>query len=428
MATQTGWWRRGLAIVLSLGLLLLGGCYSQGDRGEDTVHLTLWHGINPPPNRDIFQNLVDRFNQTHPKIQVEALYIGQPDRQLPKILTAVVGDAPPDLLWFPPMLAGQLVELGAIVPVDDWLDRSDLKAQIDPSLIDGMTLNGQTWSVPMATNNVGIFYRPSRFEAAGITELPQTWEQLRQCARQLSFDEDGDGRNDRYGMLLSLGKSEWVVFTWLSFLYSAGGELVEDGQLDLYSDAAIEALQFWSDLIREDIAILSPPERGYELDDFISGRVAMQITGPWTLGQLSQLDIDYAVMPMPRATERATVAGGENLFVMKTRPDRQQAALEFLEYVLSQEFQTEWALGTGYLPINLKARESPTYRQFVTEQPVLDVFLEQMKWARSRPNLPGYPRLSESLGRAIEAVLLGTKPKAAIEAARARLDLILGHE
>jgi multiple sugar transport system substrate-binding protein len=60
------------------------------------------------------QKLVDRFNQSHRNIQVESLYIGQPDQQMPKILASVVGDAPPDLLWFNPTLTGQLIELNAI--------------------------------------------------------------------------------------------------------------------------------------------------------------------------------------------------------------------------------------------------------------------------------------------------------------------------
>ena len=415
---------RVLAVGLSCGLLL-GGCGISGSPiDRNAIELTLWHGINPPPNRDIFGKLVDRFNQTHREIHITPAYIGQPDGQLPKILTAVVGDAPPDLLWFTPMLTGQLAQLGAIRPIDDWFETSPLKSEIDRALLGGMTLDERIWSIPMATNNAAIFYRPSLFEAAGITQLPETWEQLRQAAQQLTRDENGDGRNDRYGMLLSLGKGEWVVFTWLPFLYSAGGELIKQGQPDLTNSGAIAALQFWSDLVADGTVVLSQPERGYELDDFLSGRVAMQITGPWTLAQLEATGVDYGVIPMPAKIERAAVVGGENLFVMKTTPERERAALAFLEYVASEEFQIGWSLGTGYLPINLKARESQQYREFVDRQPVLDVFLEQMKWARSRPTLPNYSRLSDSLGRAIESTLLGTPAKQALLKAQARLDLI----
>ncbi|HAA29235.1 MAG TPA: ABC transporter substrate-binding protein, partial [Cyanobacteria bacterium UBA8553] len=96
-------------------LLLLGGCQLQGSADESgVVRLTLWHGVNPPANRDVLQELVDGFNREHPDIQVESLYVGQEDQQTPKILASVVGNAPPDMLWFNPTITGRLAELNAI--------------------------------------------------------------------------------------------------------------------------------------------------------------------------------------------------------------------------------------------------------------------------------------------------------------------------
>jgi len=170
---------------------------------------------------------------------------------------------------------------------------------------------------------------------------------------------------------------------------------------------------------------LSLPERGFELDAFLAGKVAMQLTGPWTLGQLQATGVDFGVFPIPAAAKRATGIGGENLFVCKTTRKQEQAALTFAEYVVSEEFQTQWAIGTGYLPVNLQARQSAKYKAFVAEQPAVNVFLEQAKYGRSRPIFPGYSRLSESLGRALEAVLLGkSSPAVALKEAQQRLNLI----
>lgn len=406
-------------------LMALSGCQSH-PIAPGTVHLTLWQGVNPPPNRDVLQKLVDKFNQTHPQIQVESLYVGQGDQQMPKILSAVVGNAPPNLLWYAPMITGQLVELDAIRPLEDWLNRSPLKAEIDPALQEAIVLEGHTWAIPFDVNNVGIFYRPSLFQAAGITEIPTTWEALRQVAQKLTIPE-----KNQQGLLLPLGKGEWTVFTWLPFMWSGGGELLDPSSgaspVQLVNSGAIAALQFWQDLISDGSATLSQPERGYELDGFLAGKVAMQITGPWTLGQLQDTGVDYAVMPIPIGVRPATSIGGENLYIFKTTPAEEKASQVFAEYVLSEEFQTEWALGTGYLPVNLKSRQSLTYQEFISQQPVLKVFLEQAKYGRSRPIFPGYNRISENLGRAIESVLLQkSTPEAALKLAQQRLDLALG--
>ncbi|MDJ0705197.1 MAG: ABC transporter substrate-binding protein [Leptolyngbyaceae cyanobacterium MO_188.B28] len=410
-------------ILLSFSLML-GSCQAQPKGNRDRVHLTLWQGVSPPSNREVFQSLVERFNQSHANIQVESLYVGQPDQQIPKILTAVVGDAAPDLLWYVPSITGQLVELEAIQPLDDWWRQSPLKEQIDPALFETMTMEGRIWSIPFATNNAAIFYRPSLFEAAGITHPPQTWEELRQAAKQLTQDTDGDGQIDQHGIFLSLGKGEWTVFVWMPFVFSAGGRLNLKNQPDLVNPGTLAALQLGATLVQDGSATLSSPERGYEIDNFLAGKAAMQVTGPWTLPQMEQAGIDFDAFPFPILGTPAAVVGGENIFLCKTTPERTEAALEFLDYILSEDFQLAWALGTGYLPVNLEVRNSETYQAFVAQHPPLEVFLKQMEWARARPLIPGYTHLSENFGRAIEASLLGQSPESALKKAQARLELI----
>ena len=420
------WLVRARLVFLLVGILV-GGCQLLPGHSEaaGVTRITLWQGVNPPSNRDVLQVLVDRFNQKHPDIHVESLYVGQAEQQLPKVLAAVVGNVPPDLLWFNATLTGQLVELDAIRPLEDWLAQLGVRNEIDPALFESMEYKGHTWSVPFGTNNVGVFYRPSLFEAAGITQLPQTWEELRQVARRLTRDTDGDKQPDQHGILLPLGKGEFAVFLWLPFMWSGGGELVTDMSTDMSNGGAISALQFWRNLSEDGSAVLSLPGRGFEIDGFIAGKVAMQLTGPWTLGQLKASGVDFGVFPIPAALRRATGIGGENLFVLKTTPEREKAALTFAEFVVGEEFQTEWAIGTGYLPVNLKARQNALYQAFTDEQPAVHVFLEQAKYGRSRPIFPGYSRISENLGRAIEAVLLGkSSPVEALKAAQQRLNLI----
>jgi multiple sugar transport system substrate-binding protein len=409
-----------IGIVLSSFLIFLSGCEGLAQKDDGVIHLTLWQAINPPANRDVFEKLVDKFNQTHADVQVESVFLAQP--QLPKILTAVVGNVPPDILAFYPQITGQLADLRAIIPLEDWLDKLPLKSEISPNLLEELQLDGHLWSAPLYTSNIGIFYRPKLFEAAGITQTPKTWEELREVAEKLTIDRNGDNRPEQYGIVLPLGKEEWTVFSWFPFLLSAGGEVLTNNQPDLTNPGALKALQFWQQLLKDGSATLSSPERGYEEDAFIAGRVAMQITGPWTYITKSQ--VDYDAFPIPANVGQATVTGGGNMYVMKTTPTREQAALKFLEYVLSEEFQKEWSIGTGFLPVNLKAAQSEAYQQFINQKPWLKVFMEQIPLAGARPIIAGYSRLSDSLGRAIEATLLGEPPEKALKTAQERLETI----
>jgi multiple sugar transport system substrate-binding protein len=388
----------------------------------------MWHGINPQASRDVLEKLVDKFNRVHPDIQVEPLYVGQQDQQTAKILTAVIGNAPPDLLWYNSTITGQLVELNAIISLEQKLANSSIQAEIVPTLFSLLSYQGRIWSLPFDTNNLGVFYRPSLFKAGGVTQLPRTWTELGQVAKKLTYDSNGDGRTDRHGILLPLGKGEFTVFSWLPFLWSSGGNLVSGSAQNATkvvlrdNRAAIAALQFWQNLIQDGSALLSAPERGYEIEDLVTGRVAMQLLGPWSLAELHRSGQDFAVFPLPVNQQPATIIGGENLFLFKTKPEREQAAFKFAEYTLSEEFQTELALLTGYLPVNLKSRQSLKYQEFLHGQPQIQVFLDQEKYGRTRPVFPGYSRVSDSLGRAIESVLLNkSSPSLALEVAQQRL-------
>ena len=410
------------AILLGL-ILLISGCSPNfnNDANRGKVQITLWQGVNPPTNRQVLQKLVDKFNQSQNQVFVESLYVGQPDQQIPKILAAVVGNAVPDLLWYNPTLTGRLIELDAIRSLDDFLESSSVKSEIDPALLSTMHLDGRTWSIPFSANNVAIFYRPSLFEAAGIKNLPQTWQELKEVANQLT-----SGANNQHGIFLPLGKGEFTVFMWLPFLWSAEGEILTNQDPKLNTPEAETALQLWLDLVKTDAAILSQPERGYEEDNFVSGKVAMQISGSWALRYMKQKGIDFGVMPIPRDRISATAIGGENLFLFKTDPMRERAAWKFAEYVASEEFQTTWATETGYLPINLKSQKSEVYANYVNEQPEIDIFIKQMSSGHTRPLLADYPRISESLGRAIEATLLQKNtPADALKSAQNSLELAL---
>ncbi|MGY6530267.1 MAG: ABC transporter substrate-binding protein [Cyanobacterium sp.] len=411
-----------LFTVLILIIPFLSGCQNSTGGADGVTRITFWHGINPPENREIFNELLDEFNKNNPDIEVQGLYVGQPDEQLPKIIASVVGNQPPDVLWYVPQLTGKLVDLGALKPLTQWFENSSLKDEIEPAMLSTMALGDEIWSVPFATNNTAMFYRPSLFEEAGVNELPSSWDEFVAVAGRLT---KGD---EQHGVLLSSGTGEFTVFAWLPFIYGADGFIVENNQPNLTNEGVKKALSLGAELVNSDYAILSAPDRGYELDDFISGRVAMQITGPWTLAQLKQSGIDYGVFPLPVVDKPATVLGGESLFVFRTNERREEASLRFLEYILGEEFQREWALQTGYLPINRLVRDSEQYQRFVAENPVLEVFLEQMDNAYTRPIISDYPTISENLGRAIESTLLGQKSaEDALEESQRRINLSIGN-
>jgi len=87
----------------------------------------------------------------------------------------------------------------------------------------------------------------------------------------------------QHGIVLPL-EGEFNVFLWLPFMWSGGGVIGECWQAvsrgsTLVNQGAIAA-QFWRNLIEDGSGVLSLPEQGFEIDGFLKGSVAMQLTGP----------------------------------------------------------------------------------------------------------------------------------------------------
>ncbi|MEN9279599.1 MAG: hypothetical protein Q6I77_02130, partial [Gloeomargarita sp. DG_1_4_bins_134] len=61
-----------LAVLFSFLLL---GCQGASSLPVQPLTLTLWHGINPPANRLIFEQLVAEFNARQADLKIAPIYV-----------------------------------------------------------------------------------------------------------------------------------------------------------------------------------------------------------------------------------------------------------------------------------------------------------------------------------------------------------------
>ncbi len=58
--------------------------------------------------------------------------------------------------------------------------------------------------------------------------------------------------------------------------------------------------------------------------------------------------------------------------------DAQQAAWEFIKFVLSPEQQAFWHINTGYFPVTKKAYEQPIVKENMTKFPQFKTAIDQL--------------------------------------------------
>lgn len=390
--------------------------------------LTLWHAYGGSFGEE-FEALVADFNATHPDITVEPSYGGNLFTMRDKLLTAIAGQAAPDVAQIDQFWSSELAQAGAIVRMQNFIDADpDIdKNDILDKAWETATYNGEIWSMPFSLSNIALYYNKALFEEAGLDpeKPPATWDDLVKVGTALTQDSDGDGTVDQWGLWFPLKINEGNVYYWFAFLWQAGGQIFNADltRAEFNGPAGIEALQFWSDLVhKHGIVPLAPPEQGFE-----NGKVAMTFASTARLNRyLDALGSDKLGMaPMPGHVRRATGIGGANLAILSTAKDR-QAAWEFVKWMTSPETNLRWSMETGYLPLRQSVIESEAYQTYLEKEPRARIILEQMPDAIVRPNIPAYAPASREVGLAIEDVLFNdADPQTALDAAAEKANALL---
>ena len=156
--------------------------------------------------------------------------------------------------------------------------------------------------MPALVDNLAIVYNKKLFADAGIAPPSPTWtwDDFRAAAAKLTDPSKG-----QYGWLIPADGSEDTVWHYASdALGSRRRHPVARQQHAVFnSEAGVKALTTLQQMAVNDKSLYldTTNENGPKLMN--SGKVAMLVTGPWDLSQLS--DIEYGVQVMP------TFAGSE---------------------------------------------------------------------------------------------------------------------
>ncbi len=390
-------WRILLASML---VLPLGGLTLAQD---DVVTIEFWGGWTGPDG-DIMADLVNQWNEENPGIQVN-LTIQQWSPLFDAFVVSASAGESPDILAMHPQEMPQFVELGLLTPLDDVIE--GLEA-INPDNYPASAWNaniyqGALYGIPLDLHMHGLYYNLDIFEEAGIEAPPATGEELLEIGRMLTIDENGlhpgdDGfdPDNVVQYAINMHTNHHAFFQWWSLYNQLGGQLIsEDGTecvMDL--DKAAEAWQFLQDLVY--VHHIAPQGQTDYATDFLSGRTAMLIDGPWRMPALEAAEEEsgfrWASARYPQVfDEQYAVWGSSHIFTLPALadPDKQDEALMFLEWLAANS--AAWA-ESGQLPAFRAVMESEEFQSMYGRE----AFIEMMPYEVLFPNTPKYSEIFAS--------------------------------
>ena len=326
---------------------------------------------------------------------------------MPKVLQQLSSHTLPDLLMLDNPNLQQIAQTGALEP----LDTAGVNLSgFYPSILSAGSYQGKVYGLAPGVNSIALFYNKDVLSAAGIAP-PTTWAELSADAAKLTTP-------NRYGFAMSADNDGEGSWQYLPFFWSNGGDLQH-----LDAAPSVQALQFVSDLVKHGSMSKSAVTWAQSdvNDQFIAGKAAMMINGPWqfpTLDAAKALHYGVASIPVPTAGGSVKVPlGGEVWTVPVTTSAKEKAAAKVLACMNSSANQVTLAKAAGYVP-SLQSAAA----QVARETPALAPFVAEAATALSRTAEVGtkYPTIATALETAMQSALTGAAaPQQALTTAQA---------
>ena len=419
--------RRSLLLVAASLLVLVAGCGGSGSGSSNggRVNVVLWHGYIDIEGKAL-ADAAKRFNATHPMIHVTVQNYGNADYALQKVLTAIRGGSYPDIVYLYGSWAANMartpraVDLAPLIKADPSINWDDFW----PAERQAVSVGPKIVGVPALVDNLALVYNKKLFDQAGMSyPTPDwTWDDFRAAAKRLT-----DPSAKQFGWAYVNDASEDTVWRFDALLWQAGGDILTPDQKHaaFNSPAGVAAATLLQQMATVDHSIYLDNGNGNYANLFNSGKIAMLFTGPWDLSGFP--DVDYGIQILPGNENHQTISGPDQWVMLDNGDDRRNAAWTFLKWFTSPTEAMQWSLATGDLPIRSSQTQTPDYPKYTAKYPGIATFVDNEQNAlKARPVLPTYNEISQAMGQAIQAILLGkAQPQQALDQAAQQVDQVL---
>jgi multiple sugar transport system substrate-binding protein len=402
LLTKRRYW--GLAVLLAAACAVIG--VSQTTSSAATrITLTEEDYFNTPGQIAALNLYTKQFEAKHPGVTVKRQYVPFANLDT-KLLTQATAHDLPNLLAVDNPFVSTMISTGQVIPLSGLKGFS--KKGYYPAVINEGFSNGKYYSLPVAgANSIALMYNIAMLKAAHVSP-PKTWAELVTAAKALTT-------SDHYGIALTCEAGEDTTWQWEPFFWSNGGKFTF---ANIASAPGVQALSLWKQLIDDGSAskdCLNWSQTPAASTQFIDGKAAMMVNGPWNFPTLNQNKMFYGkqfgIVPVPvRVPGQHVIVplGGEDWMVSKSGGSAvQQLAFEYIKGTQTPAMELKLAKLFGYLPGKIAVAK--TYLK--QAGPEWKVYIDQTLYAHPRTLGLGvkYPKISQVVWTAIQAGLSGSQ-------------------
>jgi ABC-type glycerol-3-phosphate transport system substrate-binding protein len=330
----------------------------------DGGEVTIMHYFTGALGLEVLEEIFDDFREKT-GVTVKESPIGHEDFKS-GILVRAAGNNLPDVFSYWAGARTQFViDHGGLRPIDDMWAANGLDDVVAKSVADGATVyNGQHYLIPFGYHYAGMFYNTQVMADAGITEMPETWDEfLAMC----------DALKAKGVTPIALGsKNRWPAQFWFDYLIlrTAGPDYrakLMDGSASYNDPEVKKAMGMWKELVDKGYFVANAnADTWTDAGDKVArGDAAMTLMGTWITGYWNGIDLkpeaDYNFFEFPEITDGVAkaVVGPVDGLVISSNAVNPEGAEKLLNFVISDTgVQSKWAGSRGALSANVNIDSS----------------------------------------------------------------------
>lgn len=379
-------------------LSLLESCATSSPRTPDGTVYLIWQAEYDPS--DTQQQLVEAFNERNQGRIHVTMRIG-PDgtndlvaleRNIFKARSTAIDLFSVDIIYI-----AEFVRQRWLQPISEqrWPQQEREKYLQTP--IRACTLNGQLWAAPLRSDVGMLYYRTDL-----LPHPPGTWEELTSMAETVLAQK----KHPRYGYVWQAAQYEGLVCNFDEVLHGFGGSLFLDPShptiVTVNSPQARQALTTMLNWIEKKI---SPDDtdtyteevtrKTWEQGDAVFMR---NWSYAYSHSQQTLLAQKFTIHPMlsggNNPTGHSSLGGWQLAINAFSDPVKQDAAWEFIQYMLQPEAQKKGATTASWTPTLMSVYEDP---EILKKVPWLKRLNPLLQTAVPRPITANYDAISTAI-------------------------------
>jgi multiple sugar transport system substrate-binding protein len=390
--------------VIAFGLAGCGG--SDEGSSDDASGDVSFMVFGDPDEIQGFKNMIAAYENEEPDVNVDMIEAADRDDLIARLSTSFAGGTPPDLFLLNYRYLGQFVSKDVLEPVESRVDDSDAFEQEDfyEEAMEAFRFNGELTCLPQNISSLVVYYNKDMFTKAGVSPPKADWKWADMVAAAKKL-QAANPKVDGLGV-------EPVIIRLAPFIWSAGGELVDDDenptQFTWETPEAQNALADFFELNLVDEVI--PSEEEVESEDletrFINGRLGMLMESRRVTPTLRAgiKDFDWDVAPLPQHGQPGSILHAD-AYCMTKASENKDAAWSFMEYALGPEGAEIVAKSGRTVPSLKSVAESPAFLDPTAKPANSQVWLDAIPAIRHVPAISTWPEIEDAVEPMLEEAL-----------------------